>query len=100
VAFLLLGKGLQEAGTAKKDQKYFAQAITAAVGSTDKPKYGVSELQAEIKFCVPKKASKRKVVSPPETRSSSNSALPVTLVRPFSVKSDERIIKNHKMTLF
>jgi Holliday junction resolvase RusA-like endonuclease len=47
----------------KKDQKDFAQAITAAVGSTDKPKYGVSELQAEIKLCFPKKARKRKEVS-------------------------------------
>jgi hypothetical protein len=34
------------------------------------------------------------------TWSSSNTVLPVTLVRPFSVKSDEKIIKNHKMTLF
>jgi hypothetical protein len=34
------------------------------------------------------------------TWSSSNSALPVTLVHPFSVKSDEKIIKNHKMKLF
>jgi hypothetical protein len=34
------------------------------------------------------------------TWSSSNSALSVTLVRPLSVKSDEKIIKNHKMTLF
>jgi hypothetical protein len=35
-----------------------------------------------------------------QTWSSSNTALPVTLVRPFSVKSDEKKIKNHKITLF
>jgi hypothetical protein len=35
-----------------------------------------------------------------ETWSSCNTALPVIFVRPFSVKWDEKIIKNHKITLF
>jgi hypothetical protein len=48
----------------KADQNDFVQAIISAIGSVDEPRFGASGAQAEIKFCFPKKASKRKIISP------------------------------------
>jgi Holliday junction resolvase RusA-like endonuclease len=36
------------------------------MGSVDEPRFGLSDTQAEIKFCFPKKVSKRKIISPPD----------------------------------
>jgi Holliday junction resolvase RusA-like endonuclease len=44
------------------------QAIISAIGTVDEPRFGASDTQAEIKFCFPKKASKRKIISPPDRK--------------------------------